>query len=179
VTLGNGLEEIGKKSFGYCTSMEEIVIPPAVRDIHGTAFNGCTILTRVKFCDEIEQFVSSVAMWDWWNRGVGKKSLRTYCFLVRCRIPARFAGLALVSSWQATINNMLRIIPDIVEVNDYDFENFLAPDEEDDEEAMNAHFDAIDARLTMYENLLNDLPTLFPDQLGLVEGIVLTVLSFL
>ena len=46
-------------------------------------------------------------------------------------------------------------------------------------EGMNAHFDAIDARLTMNENLLNKAPTLFPDHLGLDEGIVLTVLSFL
>jgi hypothetical protein len=44
---------------------------------------------------------------------------------------------------------------------------------------MNAHFDAIDARLSMYEKLVNEVPTLFLDQLGLVEGIVLTVLSFL
>ena len=48
----------------------------------------------------------------------------------------------------------------------------------DDDEGMNAYLDTIDAKLTVYENLLNDLPTLFPDQLGLVEGIVLTVLSF-
>jgi len=185
VTLGNGLQEIGKKAFGYCKSMEEIVIPPAVRDIHGTAFNDCTILTRVKFCDEIEQFVSSVASWDWWNQGVGKKSLRTYSFLVRCSIPARYAGLAHIKCWKATINNMLRIIPDIVAGVDIDSEELESEDEggdirieEDDEEAINAHFDAIDAKLTMYEKLVNEA-TLFQDQLGLAEGIVETILSFL
>jgi hypothetical protein len=183
VTLGNGLEEIGKKAFGYCKSMEEIVIPPAVRDIHGTAFNDCTILTRVKFCDEIEKFVAS---WDWWNQGVGKKSLRTYSFLVRCRILARYAGLAKVICWQETINNMLRIIPDIVAVVDVDSEESDSEDEggdirieEDDEEAINAHFDAIDAKLTMYEKLVNEVPTLFQDLLGLAEGIVQTILAFL
>jgi hypothetical protein len=141
--------------------MEEIVIPPAVRDIHDTAFDNCTNLTRVKFCDEIEEFVSCDGMSDWWNRGVGKMSLRTYCFLVRCDISARFAGLALVSSWQATIHDMLRIIPTIT-----------APDN------MNAHFDAIDAKLTIYENLLNEAHVLFPEQHGLDNGIVLDILSF-
>ena len=187
VTLGSGLEEIGVEAFCHCESMEEIVIPPAVRDIDDTAFEGCTNLTRVKFCDEIEKFVSCVAMREWWNRGVGKKSLRAYCFLVRCDIPARFVGISKISSWQATIHDMLRIIPAIAAVDDDD-NNDDGDDDDDDsdadndninEESMNAHFDAIDARLTMYENLLNEAPTLFPDHLGLDEGIVLTVLSFL
>jgi hypothetical protein len=47
------------------------------------------------------------------------------------------------------------------------------------EEGMNAHLYAIDARLTTYEILLNEAPKLFPDWLGFVEGIVLAVLSFL
>jgi hypothetical protein len=187
VTLGSGLEEIGKGAFEYCESMEEIVIPPAVRDIHDTAFEKCTNLSRVKFCDEIEKFVSSDAMRKWWNRGVGKKSLCTYCFLVRCDIPARFAGISKISRWQATIHDMLRIIPAIAAVDDDD--NIDDGDDDDDdsdadndninEESMNAHFDAIYARLTMNENLLNEAPTLFPDHLGLDEGSVLTVLSFL
>ena len=187
MTLGDGLEEIGAGAFGDCEPIEEIAIPPAVRDIHYTAFDKCTNLTRVKFCDEIEEFVSCVAMREWWNRGVGKKSLRAYCFLVRCDIPARFAGISKISSWQATIHDMLRIIPAIAAVDDDD-NNDDSDDDDDDsdadndninEESMNAHFDAIDARLTMYENLLNEAPTLFPDHLGLDEGIVLTVLSFL
>jgi hypothetical protein len=186
VTLGDGLEEIGAWSFGYCESMEEIVIPPAVRDIHDTAFVECRNLTRVRFCDEIEKFVSCVAMREWWNRGVGKISLRAYCFLVRCDIPVRFAGISKISSWQATIHDMLRIIPAIAAVDDDDNNNDSDDDDDSDadnedinEEGMNAHFDAIDARLTMNENLLNEAPTLFPDHLGLDEGIVRTVLSFL
>ena len=162
VTLGSGPEEIGEGAFGHCV-MEEIVIPPAVRDIHYTAFLGCTNLTRVKFSDEIEDFVACDAMRDWWNQGVHQKSLRTYCFLVQCGIPARSAGLAF-TGWQATIHNMLRIIPTI------------------SNEGMNAHFDAIDAKLTMYESLLNEAHVLFPEQYGLDDGfdngIVRDILSF-
>jgi hypothetical protein len=100
-------------------------------------------------------------MQEWWNQGVHERCLSTYSFLVRCDIPARIVGLALVSSWQATIHDMLRIIPTI------------------SNEGRNAHFDAIDAKLTMYENLLNEASVLFPDRLGLDEGIVLTIVSFL
>ena len=167
MTLGDGLEEIGERAFEDYESLEEIVIPPAVRDIHDMAFIGCTNLTRVKFCDKIEEFVSCDAMSDWWNRGFGKLSLRTYCFLVRCHIPARFKGLALVSSWQATIHDMLRIISTIAAPN-----NRL---DKDDEEGMNAHFDA---KLTIYENLLNEAHVLFLEQYGLDNGIVLDILSF-
>ena len=183
MTLGDGLEEIGERAFEDYESLEEIVIPPAVRDIHDMAFIGCTNLTRVKFCDKIEEFVSCDAMSDWWNRGVGKKSLRTYCFLVRCDISARFAGLALVSSWQATIHDMLRIIPTIAAVDheddeDEDNDDSDADDDDINEEGMNAHFDAIDAKLTIYENLLNEAHVLFPEQHGLDNGIVLDILSF-
>ena len=172
VTLGDGLEEIGEKAFGNCVSMEEIIIPPAVSDIHDTAFEGCTFLTRFKFSDEIEEFVTCDAM------GVGKKSLRTYCFLVRCHIPARFAGLSKISSWQATIHNMLRIVPNIAAFDDEDEDRYEI-DVSINGEGMNVHFDAIDAKLTMYEHLLNEASTFFPDQLGLDEGIVLTIVSFL
>ena len=123
----------------------------------------------IKFSNEIKKFVSSDAMREWWNWGVGRKFLRTYGFLVRCDIPALLAGLSKISSWQATIHNMLRIIPAIVTVDDGYADNYYTEE----------HFDAINARLTMYESLLNEAPTLFRDHLGLDEGIVLTVLSFL
>jgi len=182
-TLGDGVEEIGKRAFEKCTSMKEIVIPPAVRDIHDTAFKGCLNLTRVKFCDEIEELVSCDARSDWWNRGVGKMSLRTYCFLVRCDISARFKGLALVSSWQATIHDMLRIVPTITAVDheddeDEDNDDSDADDDDINEEGMNAHFYAIDVKLTIYEKLLNEAHVLFPEQYGLDNGIVLDILSF-
>ena len=100
-------------------------------------------------------------MRGWWNQGTHLLCLSTYCFLVRCSIPARFSGLALVSSWQANINDMLRSIPTVSVME------------------LNAYFDTIDAKLTMYENLLSEAPTLFPEQFGLVYGIVLNILSFL
>ena len=44
---------------------------------------------------------------------------------------------------------------------------------------LNLYFDTIDAKLTMYENLLNEAPVLFPEQFGLDHGIVLNILSFM
>jgi hypothetical protein len=176
VTLGDGLEEIGKGAFQYCTWLEEISIPPAVKEIHDIAFEYCSNLTRIKFCDEIEKFVSCDAMRDWWNQGIGKKSLRTYCFLVRCGIPERL-GCVRVQSWsRAEIFHMLRIIPTIPDRCDgYDdygcYYNVM------NVEGMNAHFDALDARLTNYENI--GPVVLFPDQYGLNKDIVLAILSFL
>jgi hypothetical protein len=161
VTLGNGLEKIGMYAFEECTSLVRIVIPPAVKTIYDSAFNGCSSLTNVKFFDEIEKFVCCEAMWGWWNQGVHEKSLSTYCFLVRCSIPARFSGLALVSSWQANIHDMLRRIPTV------------------SAEVLNVYFDTIESKLTAYENLLNEAPTLIPEQFGLDDGIFLNVLSFL
>jgi hypothetical protein len=154
VTLGDGLEEIGKEAFENCTSIEHILIPPAVRNIHDTAFNGCTNLTTVMFSNEIEEFVSCDAMRDWWNQGRHEKSLRTYCFLIRCDIPARLKGISNISSWKAFIHDMLRMVPTVAAVDD--------------------HFDAIDAKLTVYEKL-----TLFPDQFHSNDDIVLNLLSFL
>jgi hypothetical protein len=191
VTLGSGLEEIGAMAFGYCRSLGEIVIPNNIKEIDSTAFDGCTNLTKVKFSDEVEEFVSCNAISNWWNQGVGKKSLHTYCFLARCGIPARLAGLTKISSWQATIHNMLRIIPDIAAIAAVDNEESDDSDDDDDDDdsdadndeindkGMDVHFDAINARLTMYETLLNEVHVLFPEQYGLDEGTVLTVLSFL
>ncbi len=157
MTLGDGPEEIGKKAFEDCESMEEIVIPTAVKKIHDMAFKGCTNLTRVKFCDEIEDFVSCDAMRDWWNQGVHEKSLRTYCFLVQCGIAARL-GLVQVQSWQANIYDMLGRISTI------------------SMEGLNAYLDTIDYKLTVYESLSE-----VPKFLGLAipnNDVVLRVLSY-
>jgi hypothetical protein len=89
--LGEGLEEIGQEAFNECTSLHEIVIPNAVKTIDGTAFNGCSNLTSVVFCDKIKLFVSCEAMRDWWNQGVHERSLSTYSFLVKCNIPKRLS----------------------------------------------------------------------------------------
>jgi hypothetical protein len=90
-------------------------------------------------------------------------SLHMYCFLVRCSIPARLKGLTEISNWLATIYNMLRIIPTIAADNDDDDSDDVDDSDDDDddddsliwevnEEGMNAHFAAIDAKLSMYEN---------------------------
>jgi hypothetical protein len=47
VDLGEGLEEIGKRAFGGCTSLREIVIPPVIRRIEDLAFLYCSGLRIV------------------------------------------------------------------------------------------------------------------------------------
>ena len=82
-------------------------------------------------------------MREWWNKGLDEKSLTTYNFLVKCRVPERVSGLVRVSSWQANINDMLSRIPTITATNnDGDVHN---------DKGMNAYFDSIDAKLTVYE----------------------------
>jgi hypothetical protein len=41
-----------------------------VTAIDDKAFNGCTNLTNVVFCDEIEEFVSAESIRGWWIQGV-------------------------------------------------------------------------------------------------------------
>jgi hypothetical protein len=141
VILGDGLEEIGEDAFYGCTSIREIKIPHTVRVIRDTAFGGCTSLTRVVFCDEIEEFVTAESMRDWWSQGVHEKSLRTYCFLVKCDIPKRLGSLRF-KECQTKIHGMLRRIP------------FTPPED------MDAYFDTIDFNLTDYEKYSKDTPTL-------------------
>jgi hypothetical protein len=64
VTLGDGLEEIGEEVFEKCTLLAYILIPAVANMIHDTEFRNCLNLTSIKFCDEIEDFVSWEAMWD-------------------------------------------------------------------------------------------------------------------
>ncbi len=158
VTLGHGLEVIVEYAFSYCDSLREIIIPPAVKEIHDTAFLRCSNLTNIEFCGHIEEFVTSEPMRGWWNQGLHERCLSTYCFLVRCSIPARFSGLALVSSWRANIDSMLRNIPTIAATN------------------LKAHFDAIDARLNIYENM-SEAPMLI-ELVIQNDDIVQRVLSF-
>jgi hypothetical protein len=46
VNGGEGLEEIGMGEFSKCTSLNEILIPPAVKLINDKAFLNCSQLTR-------------------------------------------------------------------------------------------------------------------------------------
>ncbi len=82
MTLGDGLEEIEAQAFDGCTSLVRITIPPAITAIHEKAFNECSNLTNLRFCNEIEEFVSGKLMRDWWDHGVHVKCLSTYCFFV-------------------------------------------------------------------------------------------------
>jgi hypothetical protein len=139
VTLGDGLEEIGEGAFEKCTSIEHILIPLAVRAIDDAAFKGCSNLSNVEFSPRIEEFVSCDAMRDWWNQGLHKRCLATYCFLVRCSIPARLDRVR-VQKWRANIYDMLRRIPTIRAKG---MESFFASD----------------SKLTLYESL-EDSPAL-------------------
>ncbi len=51
------LEEIGEAAFWECTSLHDIVIPPAVKRIKRGAFYHCTRLTNVHLgdCEELEE----------------------------------------------------------------------------------------------------------------------------
>ncbi len=90
----------------------------------------------MKFCNEIEQFVSAKSMQDWWNHGVHEKALSTYSFLVSWSIPKRL-GLIQVRSWQAHIHGMLKCIPSV------------APSVFD----LNLYFRPINSKLSYYKDL--------------------------
>ncbi len=158
VTIGDGLEESGVEAFKECISLERIIIPSAVKMIDDTAFKGCTNLTRVVFCDEIERFLSCKAMRGWWKHGLHKNSLSTYRFLVRCSFPERF-DLVLEMKWQANNYHMLSRIPTV------------------SAEGLNAYFDSIDSKFTEYEHL-SEAPILL-DLAILNDDIILRVLSFI
>jgi hypothetical protein len=62
---GKGLEEIGMMAFARYMPLVRILIPPSVTAIHEKAFNECSYLTNVRFCDEIDDFVSGKLLRDW------------------------------------------------------------------------------------------------------------------
>ena len=87
--LNDGLEEIEieGRAFRGC-ALVKINIPTSIREIDVAAFEDCSNLTTVRFCNEIEEFVSSGSIQDWWNHGVHEKCLSTYCLLVRGMVHA-------------------------------------------------------------------------------------------
>jgi hypothetical protein len=48
-----------------CSSLERIIVPPAIKTIEDNAFADCLNLTNVELCEEIEEIVSCDAMRDW------------------------------------------------------------------------------------------------------------------
>jgi|688.fasta_scaffold432711_2 hypothetical protein len=108
--LKNGLEEIGKEALEWGMSLQCLVIPLAAKMIKDHAFYWGSNLTQVKFCNEIEEFMSSKAIREWWwNKGLHKKTVSTYCFLVRCSVLEHLLSPALIK--QVNIHNMLGCIP--------------------------------------------------------------------
>ena len=76
------------------------------KEIDETAFDHCLNMLTMRFCDEIEVFVSGESMRHWWNNGVREKCLSTYCLLVQFNIPQRL-GLVRATQWQDNIHGML------------------------------------------------------------------------
>jgi hypothetical protein len=138
----------------------------------------------VRFCDEIEEFVSRESMLHWWNHGVHEKCLITYCFLVGCNIPEHL-GQMQSTTLQTNIHGMLNGISSI------------------HPKGMNAYFCSINSKLTAYkQSTLLELAiwkvkiveqtdgaiylldanmkmACHIDSLSMVDIIVLNVLSFL
>ncbi len=114
--------------------------PPSVADIWDDAFEHCSNLTRVVFCDVIKKIVSRTLMKYWWNQGVHKKCLSTYCFLVQDNIPIKVRKLTQ-NRWHINIHHMLQRIPSIAK---------------DD---LHLYFDSISKKLQLY-NTLKDVPAL-------------------
>ena len=131
---------LSKGAFSSCTTLNHIVIPPSVKAINKEAFDNFLQLMHMQFCEEVKDFVSGELMWDWWNHGVNKASLITYCFLARCNIPAR-VGLVQARKWKVNIHEMLLRIPSILHKD------------------LSAYFDSIDSKLSIYDNL-KDAPML-------------------
>jgi hypothetical protein len=134
-----GLEIIGSCAISG-TSIKTINIPPAVTEIWDDTFEHCSNLTRVVFCDMIENFVSRTLMKYWWNQGVHEKCLSTYCFLVEDIIPMRVRNLTQ-NRWHINIHSMLQRIPSIAEDN------------------LHLYFDLISKKLQLYSTL-KDVPAL-------------------
>ena len=141
--LNDGLEVIGVRAFEGC-ALVRIDIPPSVREIDDEAFRGCLSLTTVQFCDDIEEFVSSGSMRDWWNHGVHEKCLSTYCLLVHFNILQR-VHLVRARMWQTNIHGILMHIPSICAGLSRN--------------CLDLYFDSIDSKLSVYKNL-NDASTL-------------------
>ena len=95
-----------------------ISIPSTVHYIEKDVFGNCSALEAVEFCEEIEEFVSAMALRPWWNNGTSNLSLWTGSFSARCNIPER-VGMIILWVWKAQIRAMLQSIPTVMSfVND-------------------------------------------------------------
>jgi hypothetical protein len=143
VDLSEGLESIGEQAFLQCPMLRQIIIPSTVKKISPhTFFNGVMVartnLERVQFCDDVEEFVSGGSIRDWWDNGTSERSLKTYNFLIRCKVPVRLEQL-IIGQWQANIHDMIRGIPSI------------------GVRALGDYLNTIDSQLVVYETLPDDV----------------------
>ena len=139
VILNDGLDVIGTGAFKGC-ALVHIDIPPSARDIDVAAFEECSNLTNVQFCNEIEDFVSGESMQHWWNHGVHEKCLSTYSFFVQSNI-LECVGLLLPRMCQSNIHDMLWGIPSI------------------SSKGLDSYFRSINSKLSGYDKL-KDAPAL-------------------
>ena len=96
-------------------------------------FHHCENLVIVEFSERIEDFVNSTSLQSWWNRGVSKFALETYCLLSQYRITERFGKLQ-PSKWRLAIDDLLEVIPNM-HVN------------------LRTHFFSIESKLSNFEEL--------------------------
>ena len=120
-----------------------ISIPSTVHYIEKDVFGNCSALEAVEFCEEIEEFVSAMALRPWWNNGTSNLSLWTGSFLARCNIPER-VGMINFWVWKAQIRAMLQSIPTVMS---------FVNDDGNDRELVNDYFFSINSRLANYEQL--------------------------
>ena len=150
VDLSEGLESIGENAFAQCPVLRHIIIPSTVKKISPDTFGGVsdhdggavevgrTNLERVQFCDDVEEFVSGGSIREWWDNGTSERSLKTYNFLIRCKVPERLEQL-IVKQWHANIHEMIRGIPCI------------------GIRALDDYLNTIDSTLVVYETLTDDV----------------------
>jgi hypothetical protein len=134
VELNDKIESIGNAAFSGCILLERIKIPASVKKIFGDAFANCPMLASVEFCKEIEDFVSQAPVQDWWTRGShDHKTLIVYSFLAEKGIPGRLSKMK--GKWWNNIHDMLKRLHSIEKNKETKYR------------------DAIDAKLTVYEEL--------------------------
>ncbi len=100
-------------------------------------------------------------MRGWWNQGLHEKGLSTYCFLVRCNIPQRLS-LFRIRNWQDNIHEMLGRIPLFTSEDTNTWRGNIIPRRTPtiSTEILSTHFGSIDSKITLYEQILRDAPTL-------------------
>ncbi len=76
--------------------------------IDTSAFEGCSGLVSVAFCEEMEQLVNEVTF-SWWNYGKSKESLRIYSLLAQHNILG-WLGTMKIQAWKSNIHKMLQQI---------------------------------------------------------------------